>query len=154
MAQNDVIDMLIQDHHQVNNMFEQYDEGADPERRDRLVHDIIQSLNKHARVEEDILYPYIRAEVPDGNSLMDEAEHEHQEAKDAIAKLSELAPEDAAFNDAFRTLKEGVQHHVQEEEQEVFPKLREVADEAKLMELGRTVAQARTLTMREDRPIT
>ena len=152
MAQNNVIDMLTEDHKQVNAMFESYDEGADPERRDRLVHEIIQSLKTHARIEEDVLYPYIRAEVPGGSQLMDEAEQEHQEAKDAIARLSELSPDDAEFNEAFATLKSGVQHHVQEEERDVFPKLAEAAGDAKLIELGQRIAQARTLTMREDRP--
>ena len=146
-----VIDMLVEDHRQVNNMFSQY-EGADAEGRDRLVHEIIQSLTTHTRVEETVLYPFIRAEVPDGDALMDEAEQEHQEAKDAIDKLRALEPDDAEFDDAFQTLRSGMQHHVAEEEAEVFPKVAEAADEAKLMELGQRLAQARTLSTRDDRP--
>jgi iron-sulfur cluster repair protein YtfE (RIC family) len=146
-----VIDMLMEDHKQVDAMFGQY-EGAGTEARDRLVHDIIQSLKTHATVEETVLYPFIRDEVPDGNALMDEAEQEHQEAKDAIEKLRALHPTDAEFDDAFQTLRDGVRHHVEEEESDVFPKLRDAADEAKLMELGQRLAQAKALSYREDRP--
>jgi iron-sulfur cluster repair protein YtfE (RIC family) len=151
MPQN-AIEMLEEDHKQVNGMFGTY-EGADAANRDRIVHDIIQSVRTHTRVEETVLYPYIRAEVPGGNEMIDEAEQEHQEAKDAIERLSALSPEDPEFDEAFTTLRDGMQHHVQEEEQEVFPKLAEVADEATLAELGQRMAQARTLSTREDRPV-
>ncbi len=151
MSQANVIDMLTEDHRQVDLMFERC-ERAGAEGRDRVVHDIIQSLNTHSRVEEDVLYPFIRAEVPDGDELVDEADQEHQEARDALVKLSELSPGDAAFDEAFRTLRDGVRHHVQEEEEDVFPKLAEAADEAKLIELGQRVAQAKALSTRQDRP--
>ncbi len=83
---------------------------------------------------------------------MDEAEKEHQEAKDVMATLSGLSPDDPAFEDAFRTLREGLEHHVQEEEREVFPKLTQAADESKLVELGQRMAQARAMRPRQDRP--
>ncbi len=151
MGQANVIDMLTEEHKQVDAMMDTYD-GADVERRDRLVHEIIESLTKHARIEEQVLYPFIRAEVPDGDQLMDEAEREHQEAKDAIAKLSDLSPDDPAFDGAFQALRDGVRHHVEEEETEVFPKLTQAADEAKLVELGSRLAQAKALSTRMPRP--
>jgi len=151
MGQVNVIDMLTEDHKVVDTMMNSYD-GAGPERRDRLVHEIIESLTTHARIEEQILYPFIRAEVPGGDELMDEAEGEHQEAKDAMAKLSDLSPDDPAFDEAFQTLREGVRHHVEEEETEVFPKLAQAADDEALVELGSRLAQARTLSLRTPRP--
>ncbi|HSH58700.1 MAG TPA: hemerythrin domain-containing protein [Acidimicrobiales bacterium] len=151
MGQNSVTEMLKEDHKEVNAMFRSY-EGADEERRDRLVHEIIESLTKHTRVEEQILYPFIRAEVPGGDQLMDEAEQEHQEAKDAIARLRELSPGDPAFDDAFQALREGMQHHVEEEESEVFPKVTEAADDEALVELGSRLAQAKALSPRTPRP--
>ncbi len=151
MSPANVIDMLTEDHKQVLTMFEEF-ERSSTEQRDRLVHEIIQSLTTHTSVEEEVLYPFIRAEVPDGNQLMDEAEREHQEAKDAMEALRDLSPDDPSFEDAFRTLKEGLQHHIEEEEGEVFPKLTQVADEPALVDLGRTVAQARAMRPRGDRP--
>jgi iron-sulfur cluster repair protein YtfE (RIC family) len=151
MSPVNVIGMLKEEHKEVLTMFGQYD-GADGEQRDRIVHEIIESLTKHTRIEEQVLYPFIRAEVPDGDQLMDEAEREHQEAKDAMSRLAALSPGDSDFEDAFDTLREGLQHHVQEEEEEVFPKLAEAADEARLVELGRSLAQAKTLSTRESRP--
>jgi len=152
MARVTVIDMLTEDHKVVDALMTSYD-GADGERRDRLVHEIIESLTKHTRIEEQILYPFIRAEVPDGDELMDEAEQEHQEAKDEIAKLSDLSPDDPAFDEAFQALRDGVRHHVEEEETEVFPKLTEATDEATLVELGARLAQAKALSTRAPRPI-
>ena len=151
MSQANVIDMLIEDHKVVNALLNSYD-GAGVEQRDRLVHEIIESLTKHARIEDQILYPYIRAEVSDGDQLMDEAYREHQEAKDAIAKLSDLSADDPVFDDAFQALRDGVRHHVEEEETDVFPKLTQVADEATLVELGSRLAQAKALSTRTPRP--
>ena len=145
MGQNSVTEMLMEDHKEVNALFASY-EGSEGERRDRLVHEIIESLTKHTRIEEQILYPFIRAEVPDGDQLMDEAEHEHQQAKEAIARLKDLSPDEPAFDEAFQSLRDGVQHHVQEEESEVLPKLTEAADDAALVELGRRLAQAKALS--------
>jgi hemerythrin superfamily protein len=152
MIKTNVISMLTEDHKVVEALMSSYD-GADGERRDRLVHEIIESLTKHTRIEEQILYPFIRAEVPDGDELMDEAEQEHQEAKDEIAKLSDLSPDDPAFDEAFQALRDGVRHHVEEEETEVFPKLTEATDEATLVELGARLAQAKALSTRAPRPI-
>ncbi|MDP8992509.1 MAG: hemerythrin domain-containing protein [Actinomycetota bacterium] len=152
MSPANAIDMLTEDHKQVSDMFERF-ERQQGEQRDRVVHEIIQSLNTHSRIEEQVLYPFIRAEVPGGDELMDEAEREHQEAKDAMARVSEMSPDDPEFEDAFRTLRQGVEHHVQEEEGEVFPKLAQATDEAGLAELGQRLAQARTLSTREDRSL-
>ena len=151
MSPVNVIGMLKEDHREVITMFGQYDE-AEGEQRERIVHELIESLTKHTRIEEQVLYPFIRAEVPDGDQLMDEAEQEHQEVKDAMSRLAGLSAGDPDFEDAFRTLREGLQHHVQEEEDEVFPKLTEVADEATLVELGRSLAQAKSLSTRQPRP--
>jgi hemerythrin superfamily protein len=139
--------MIIEDHRLVQSMFQRFDSGGEAQ-RDQLVHDIIHSLNTHSRVEETVLYPFIRAEVPDGNAMMDEAEREHQEAKDAMAQLSALEPSDPAFEEAFRTLREAVEHHVQEEEGEVFPKLAQAANEEALAELGQKLAQAKAMSTR------
>lgn len=147
----DAIDMLTEDHKQVRRMFEDF-ERSTADQRDRLVHEIIHSLLTHSRIEEQVLYPFIRAEVPDGDQLIDEAEREHQEAKDAIDRLRDLNPDDPSFEEAFRTLREGVEHHVEEEEGQVFPKLTQAADEPTLAELGQRLAQARTLSTRGDRP--
>ncbi len=145
------IDMLTEDHKQVHAMFQEF-ERSTADQRDRLVHEIIQSLGTHSRIEEQILYPFIRAEVPDGDQLIDEAEREHQEAKDVMARLADISPDDPSFAEAFHTLREGVEHHVEDEEGEVFPKLAEAADQATLAELGQRMAQARALSTREDRP--
>ncbi len=151
MGQNSVTEMLEEDHKEVNALFGSY-EGADGERRDRLVHEIIESLTKHTRVEEEILYPFIRAEVPEGEQIMDEAEREHQEAKEAMDRLRDLSPTDPAFDDAFQALRDGIQHHIEEEESEVFPKLVQAADDAALVELGSRLAQAKALSPRTPRP--
>ncbi|MDP8976516.1 MAG: hemerythrin domain-containing protein [Actinomycetota bacterium] len=151
MGQNSVTEMLKEDHKEVNALFQNY-EGADAENRDRLVHEIIESLTKHSRVEEQVLYPFIRAEVPEGEQLMDESEREHQEAKEAMARLRELSPTDPAFDDAFQALRDGVQHHVEEEESEVFPKLTQAVGDEALVELGSRLAQAKALSPQTPRP--
>ena len=147
MSPANAIDMLREDHRQVKVMFDRFEAG-DETTRDRVLHDIIHSITTHSRVEETVLYPFIRAEVPDGDKLMDEAEQEHQEARDAIERLSALDAGDPEFEQSFRTLREAVEHHVEEEEQEVFPKVSDVADETKMAELGQRLAQAKAMSSR------
>ncbi len=119
----DAIAMLTNDHREVKELFEQYDklgERASVKKRN-LADDICMALTLHAMVEEEIFYPALRGAVKQATDLLDEAQVEHASAKDLIAQIREMDPDDELFDAKVKVLGEQIAHHVKEEEQEMFP---------------------------------
>ena len=112
-------------------LFKQYeklaDAEADGEERQALAEQICAMLTVHATVEEEIFYPAAREAEVDSD-LLDEAEVEHASAKDLIAQIQEMAPDDELYDAKVKVLGEYIDHHVQEEEGEMFPKCRRAED--------------------------
>ena len=120
----DAILMLTEDHRELKDMFEQYEAlGARANNKKKsFADDICTALTLHAMVEEEIFYPAVRSAAEDAADLMDEAEVEHASAKDLIAQIREMDPEDDLYDAKVKVLGEQVAHHVQEEEMQMFPK--------------------------------
>ena len=120
----DAVSLLSADHAEVKQMFETYrqlvDENADDEQRGELARKICSMLTVHAEIEEEIFYPAMRENVDDELTL-DEAEVEHASAKELIEQLESMDPGDALYDAKVIVLGEYVDHHVQEEENELFP---------------------------------
>ena len=123
----DALDLLISDHKSVQRMFKQFDalkEDGDDDQKSALVGKICLELTVHAQIEEEIFYPAVRDAIED-QDLMDEAEVEHAGAKDLIAQLEADADTEQELYDAKVTvLGEYINHHVKEEQDEMFPKVR------------------------------
>ena len=127
----DAIQMLTADHKAVKAMFKEFEslkerEDAEDEKGD-LVERICTALTIHATLEEEIFYPAVR-EAIDDEDLMDEADVEHASAKDLIAQLQESSPGDDHYDAKVTVLGEMIDHHVKEEEGEMFPKAKEALD--------------------------
>lgn len=130
----DAIALLTADHHAVKAMFKQYaslkDRGSSKEKQ-ALVQQICSALTVHAQIEEEIFYPAVR-EAIDDDDLMDEAEVEHEGAKALIAQLESARPSDDHYDAKVKVLGELVDHHVKEEEKQMFPEAKKVIDAAAL----------------------
>jgi hemerythrin superfamily protein len=123
---SDATALLTEDHNKVKQLFKQYEElkeEGNSEEKAALAAEICLELTVHAQVEEEIFYPAVRQSIDD-NDLMNEAEVEHASAKDLIAQIGEMDPEDDMLDAKVKVLGEYVNHHVQEEEKEMFPKAR------------------------------
>lgn len=94
-----------------------------PDERAALARKICAELTVHATIEEEIFYPALRGKI-DEPELLDEAEEEHQEAKDLIARIEALPAADATMDDLVAKLARVIEHHVKEERDELFPKAR------------------------------
>jgi hemerythrin-like domain-containing protein len=120
----DAVSLLSADHADVKQMFETYrqlvDENADDEQRGELAREICAMLSVHAEIEEDLFYPAMRENIDDDLAL-DEAEVEHAAAKELIEQIEAMDPGDALFDAKVIVLGEYIDHHVQEEENEIFP---------------------------------
>jgi hemerythrin superfamily protein len=127
-SSTNAITLLTNDHQEVKELFEQYKELAesDPDdgARKDLAEEICTMLTVHATIEEELFYPAARDAIDD-DSLLNEGEVEHQSAKDLIAQIQASDPTDPLYDALVNVLGEYVNHHVQEEEGELFPKLRE-----------------------------
>jgi len=120
----DAISILKADHDKVKKMFKQFKqlhENEEQEQAAELAAEICQELKVHAEVEEEIFYPAVR-EAIDDEDMMDEAEVEHQSAKDLIKKIESKSPEDDKYAALVIVLGEYIDHHVEEEQDEMFPK--------------------------------
>jgi iron-sulfur cluster repair protein YtfE (RIC family) len=119
MNAKDACELLDSDHQKVERLFSEYDAATDSPTKSRLAQTICMELIVHATIEEEIFYPAFRKAAGD-NKLVDEAEHEHHEARDLISQI-----EDARDMDPLMAkLKKAIEHHVREEREEMFPKAR------------------------------
>jgi len=117
----DAIAMLQEDHLRVRDLFQEYEAAMDPRTKRELAEEVCTELETHAQLEEQIFYPAVHEESQEGQALVQEAIQEHQKAKDIIAALREMGPDSQAFDATFRELMQHVEHHVEEEETEMFP---------------------------------
>jgi len=143
----DAIALLTADHKEVRQLFAQFKglkEDASNEEKSAIVEQICIALTIHAEIEEEIFYPAVR-EAIDDSDLMDEALVEHAGAKELIAQLQDMDPEEDLYDAKVTVLGEQIDHHVEEEEGEMFPK----AKKAKLdiSELGAQMAKQKELLM-------
>ncbi len=119
------ITMLTEDHAKVRKMFKQFEKAKDDDaaQKEELVRQICAELTVHTQLEEEIFYPAAREALQE-QDLLDEAEVEHASAKSLIEQLSGMQPEDDLYDAKVTVLGEYVEHHVKEEEKQLFPKVR------------------------------
>lgn len=122
---NDAIAMLIADHKKVKDLFEQFEGLSDRSKvsKKKIADEICMELTVHAEVEEQVFYPAVRNPIKD-EDLMDEAVVEHASAKELIAQILDMDPGDDLYDAKVKVLSEQIEHHVGEEEDEMFPKVR------------------------------
>jgi hemerythrin superfamily protein len=135
------LDLLKTQHREVEHLFEEYEKlgEKDVEMKETLFVEIADALAAHASIEERFFYPSVKAE--DTEELLHESLEEHLGAKRLIADLLELQGGDDAFDAKMKVLKEQVEHHVEEEEGELFPKVKKMMEEDSLESLGAIMEQ-------------
>jgi hemerythrin-like domain-containing protein len=133
------IDIIKKDHRTVEGLFAQYEELGDQayEHKKEIAAQIIVALEQHTEMEETLAYPVFKdAFGVQDDKMVEEAIAEHGVAKDLIAELKELSPEDEQLEAKMTVLRENIQHHVEEEETEVLPKAQEEVSEEDMSALG------------------
>jgi hemerythrin-like domain-containing protein len=148
-SKTDALAMLKADHDKVRKMFKEFEklEAGETEEKAQLVKQACVELKVHTQVENEIVYPAIREAIED-DDLMDEALVEHEAAEELIAQLEQLEPGDEMYDAKFTVLGEYVNHHIAEEQKEMFPKARKARID--LVGLGEQMAaRKRELTKGE-----
>jgi hemerythrin superfamily protein len=145
----DAIVILKDDHKQIRRLFKQF-QGAgenDTARKGQIVKDIIEALTVHTYLENEVMYPEVRKLLPDLDEDVLESYEEHHVADVLCAELYAMKPSDERFDAKTTVLIENVTHHIEEEEQDWFPKVRAGLGRKQLQELG-----ARMNDLRETAP--
>lgn len=146
-----VIDLLEQDHREVDELFRRFQLASKPETLDEIARAIVHELSVHAAVEEQFVYPLVRTVV--GGDPADHAIEEHAEVKQLLADIEKL---DAGSDEHAETMSrviDAVRHHVDEEEDNVFRRLRDGMDDDVLERVGSLVASAKHVVPTHPHPL-
>ncbi|MFI6789658.1 hemerythrin domain-containing protein [Nonomuraea sp. NPDC050383] len=152
--QRDVITVLVTDHREVEQVFAELETmiGAIGERPQTLAEQVVIELVRHSVAEEAYLYPAVREHVPGGDELADKEIAEHAEAEETMKRLERLEPGDDDFWPVLEELMREIRHHIQDEEGDLFPRLRAACPPEALTELGAKVERAKKLAPTRPHP--
>jgi hemerythrin-like domain-containing protein len=117
----DAIAMLKADHQKVRQLFQEYEVARDRETKQAVATLVFIELETHAQLEEIVFYPAVHEETEYGPGLVQDSLAEHETMKQLIQELREMGPDFKAFDAKFKELMIEVEHHVAEEENEMFP---------------------------------
>jgi len=152
--QRDAIAVLVHDHREVEEMFDELERlrGSDPERRKKLVEQVTIELIRHSVAEEQYLYPAVRQYLEGGDQEADHEIEEHAKAERVMKDLEGLDAEDPRFDELVAQLIGDVRHHIEEEEGSTFPKLSTAASSEELVKLGAKLEMAKKVAPTRPHP--
>jgi hemerythrin superfamily protein len=127
-------DLLSSQHREVDRLFKEIEKASNPDDKQALFEDLADKLAIHAKIEEQFFYPAVQEKKTEDMVL--EAFVEHTSIKRLLADMLEADPAEPAFDAQVKVLKEQVEHHVKEEEGELFPAAKKVLSEDELMAIA------------------
>ncbi|HEX5731623.1 MAG TPA: hemerythrin domain-containing protein [Blastocatellia bacterium] len=136
------IELLKQDHQEAAGMMDELetaDKGSLNITRDTFRR-LKAALTLHTQIEEQVFYPALE-QHEETRDIIGEAHSEHNEVKEMLAEMATMNPGSDEFMDKLTELRDSVEHHVEEEEHEMFPKAEKVLGQSRLQEMGRQMEQ-------------
>ena len=134
--------LLKKQHREVESLFKEIQKARNPEQARKLMRELVANLELHMRIEEEMFYPAMReVETKKAEELVLEAYEEHGVAKMVMRELPNVDPEDERFHAKMTVFQELIEHHVEEEEKEMF-KIAEKLGAERLQELGSEMEEA------------
>jgi len=149
----DVVDMLTTDHHEVLGLLQQIKITTGAEERRDLADTVIRELVRHSVAEEMYVYPAMREYLPDGEEAVDHDTEEHKELEGTLKKLESADAQSAEFDQLLAELETTLRDHVTDEESDQFPQLRTQVPRDELVEIGRKVETAKKLAPTRPHPM-
>ncbi len=129
----DAIALLKADHKKVQELFRQYEAAGDRahQKKKGIAEEVFTEITIHSTLEEEFFYPAVKAKTDkDGRDLVAESIEEHHVVASLIEELKDLDPRDERYDAKFTVLMENIEHHIEEEEGELFPEAEEVLGDA------------------------
>lgn len=149
----EITELLVKDHNEVDELFRRYHLAEKADTIKELTGQIVHDLSVHAAIEEQFVYPLLRVELREGDELADHAIEEHAEAKRILADIEKLEAGTPAHAEAMEQLIESVRHHVEDEEEDLLPRLREAASEQTRKIVGGIAEEAKSLVPTHPHPL-
>jgi hemerythrin superfamily protein len=145
------LNLLKNDHASVRTLFGRFERTGktDLEKRNDLLAQIRREIQIHLRAEEEIFYPALKALNGEGRQLVSQALNDHKDINDLLTQISRLKLTAKNFDDRFEALIESVDHHVEEEEGEIFRFAEENCSEQELEDLGRQIQERKRFLDRQ-----
>lgn len=150
----DALVLLKADHKSVERLFKRYESLGDTayKSKRKVVDQIVAELSTHAAIEEQVFYPAVRSKLPAIEDDVLEGLEEHHVVKWTLDELKDLPADHERFDAKVTVLMEGVRHHVEEEETEMFPAVRKALGRKELTALGAQLADAKLVAPKKPRP--
>jgi len=141
----DVFEVLKHDHQEARDLFAKLEGTSNGAKktREKLFQQLKDELTRHAKAEEKVFYPALKDKDGQAHEQVEEGIHEHHEVVSLLKKIEKMDVDSDDWLSAVRDLKDKVEHHVQEEENEVFPKARQLLDAEMLGQLGERIEKAK-----------
>ena len=140
----DAIVILREDHKEVRALFREFEKSTTTEtRKGSIVSKVIELLTVHTYIENEVMYPEVRRLLPDLEDDVLESYEEHHVADVLVMELAAMKPSDERFTAKTTVLIENVRHHMDEEEQDWFPKVRDGLSRTQLRDLGVQLLEAK-----------
>lgn len=148
-----IVDDIITDHREFESVFTEIESGGDPRTQPDLVEHVIAGIVRHAVAEEQYLYPAARSVLPDGDELADHELKEHAEAEEIMKAIEKAGADDEKYDDLVRKLIGEIRHHVEDEENDLLPKLRDACPPEQLHELSEKFQRAKSMAPTRPHPL-
>lgn len=145
----DALRLLKKEHADLKSLFTKFDRTGKTahDRRSELFNRIRRELQIHSRAESEVFYAAVKSLNGDGRRLISQATKEHRQIDELLTQIARLKPSDRNFDEKIETLFENVDHHLEEEEGEIFQFAAEKFSEEQLDDLGRQIEEReRTLS--------
>jgi hemerythrin superfamily protein len=140
----DAIVMLREDHKEVKALFREFQKSTTTDaRKGKIVEKVIELLTVHTYIENEVMYPRVRTLLPELEQDVLESYEEHHVADVLVVELAAMKPGDERFEAKTTVLIENVTHHIEEEEADWFPKVRDGLSRTQLREIGEELAAAK-----------
>ena len=148
----DAITILRNDHREVEKLFKEVLRAEDEAKLQRLGAEIIKELSIHAAIEEQVFYPAVLQALPKEQRALVKSLEAHHAAKSMLAEIDRLAAASDRYKAKLEVLIDNVRHHVEEEERDLFPKVRDALPPKELKEIGELMEQAKKVAPTKPHP--
>src|SRR6476620_8358223 len=138
-AQQDVVDILTADHHEVLDLLQQIKTSTDNEQRRELADTVIGELVRHSVAEEMYVYPAMRRHLPDGDEAVAHDVEEHKELEQTMKQWEGVPADEPEFDSLLGELEGILRDHIEDEESEQFPGLRAQVPQEELIDIAEKV---------------
>ncbi|MDX3727372.1 hemerythrin domain-containing protein [Streptomyces caniscabiei] len=148
---NDVVALLMRQHGDIRNLFDEVEAGSGEERRDAFRR-LVRLLAVHETAEEEVVHPFAQRSLPGGEKVVEERLAEERAAKETLAALDDIDTDDPKFMPMLMKLRKDVQEHARAEERYEFIHVRRSADAAKLASMAKAVKAAEAMAPTRPHP--